>query len=306
MNPIHRAWSRHVRPEHLDWTYRLLEGLYDGPGRFYHTRDHIYECLAQLNLIEITPADGTLNRGLAELALLWHDAVYVPGQPDNEINSAALLEGLRFTLKEPLMASHVIPVIFATQHKAEEGEFGNATIAAVVDIDLAILGAPSKVYEAYVSDVRREYGHVSDDAWRVGRTGFLKQMLARKRIYTLVTMRRRCEEAARANMQAELAHLTAPPHLLKNLEAEPLKVRHADLEPMSDSRFRRRCPTCREGALLVRRDQETFALINVDMCTLCAQRFIYLDETIGGAKVTDGTVPTTSGATHWSWASKED
>jgi predicted metal-dependent HD superfamily phosphohydrolase len=207
MGSMSERWARHVRPEHFDWTLQIINGLYHDPKRVYHTRSHIDACLNHLDDLDVKPEEGDVDRRLAELALIWHDAVYLPGHPDNEMNSLALLEGLRFTLKVPHRASEAVPCIMATRHKAEEGAFGDTTVAAVVDIDLAVLGLPSFQYGAYVINIRREFSHVSDEAWRAGRSGFLTQMLNRKRIYQLEHMRSLYEVQARENMVAELKAL---------------------------------------------------------------------------------------------------
>jgi hypothetical protein len=62
-----------------------------------------------------------------------------------------------------------------------------------------------------------------------------------------------------------------------NLNNAPRQVRHADLERFGDSVYKSQCPVCKEGLLLVRRDQETFQLLREDACSLCGQRFEYLD-----------------------------
>jgi len=59
---------------------------------------------------------------------------------------------------------------------------------------------------------------------------------------------------------------------------EPVQeVRHANLKRFGDSVFKSVCPACREGLLLVRRDEETFDILAEDTCILCCQRFKYLD-----------------------------
>jgi hypothetical protein len=62
----------------------------------------------------------------------------------------------------------------------------------------------------------------------------------------------------------------------ENLYADPIEVRHEDLEPLGIERnqFARRCPVCKEGALLGRRDK-SHALSEEDYCVLCGQRVIY-------------------------------
>ena len=71
---------------------------------------------------------------------------------------------------------------------------------------------------------------------------------------------------------------------MSNLHQPVLAVRHADLERASDeSDFKSVCPACKRGVLLVRRDQQTFALVRHDTCTLCGQHVYYTDETIAGS-----------------------
>lgn len=73
----------------------------------------------------------------------------------------------------------------------------------------------------------------------------------------------RCEELA-AQAQA-------------NFNKPPLHVKHAELAPTGDSRYRSQCPECKFGALLVQRDQKTMELKQEDHCVICARRFIYDD-----------------------------
>lgn len=64
----------------------------------------------------------------------------------------------------------------------------------------------------------------------------------------------------------------------KNLDKQPLKIAHADLErDGKHSAFRSVCPTCKLGVLLVQRDQKTLRLIAEDRCILCGQAVIYTD-----------------------------
>lgn len=73
---------------------------------------------------------------------------------------------------------------------------------------------------------------------------------------------------------------------LSNFHAAPLRVTHAKLQIASfESAFRRYCPTCVKGVLMVSREQETFSLIDVDRCIYCGQMVIYDDEIIGNEPV---------------------
>jgi hypothetical protein len=71
---------------------------------------------------------------------------------------------------------------------------------------------------------------------------------------------------------------TLPPPCLKNVNADTVEVRHADLKRCSEqSLYRSWCPVCSDGILLVGRDQKTFQLLEHDRCTMCGQLVHYLD-----------------------------
>ena len=72
-----------------------------------------------------------------------------------------------------------------------------------------------------------------------------------------------------------------------NVDAKPIRVRHAELRRFRDteSPFRKTCPACGEGALMVYRDQVSLMLSSVDRCTHCGQTFVYSDAFIDGEPV---------------------
>jgi predicted metal-dependent HD superfamily phosphohydrolase len=206
---VQERWEKYVRPEHADWTWRMLVGLYGEPTRHYHTLEHVAACLREADgLLAMQP---TLDRDRMELALIWHDAVYVPGQKENERLSAELLNALRdvLTVRDRNTVEYACTTIVATAaHDADW--YGSDALSAVLDIDMSILGQDEATYDAYVKAVRKEFGFISDDAWRVGRGGFLAETLTRKKIYTLDVMRGRYEIRARENMRREAEGLAVP------------------------------------------------------------------------------------------------
>lgn len=65
--------------------------------------------------------------------------------------------------------------------------------------------------------------------------------------------------------------------LLTNAEKPPIHVKHSQLERVSEhSIFKSRCPKCKQGVLLIYRDEQ-MRLMTHDRCLLCAQAFIYDD-----------------------------
>ena len=66
-------------------------------------------------------------------------------------------------------------------------------------------------YEAYVAGVRREYAHVPDAAFRMGRAAVLRSLVDRQHLFSTSHAQARWEAAARANVSRELASLAGPP-----------------------------------------------------------------------------------------------
>ena len=177
---------------------------YVEPGRRYHNQDHLDDCLQHLERVrEIT--DG--ERQLLRWALLWHDAIYDSQKSDNEEQSAELarLELAACGVDGDTIAEVTRLILLTKGHKVpEDDRLG----ALMVSIDLAILGADPIRYEAYVRDVRREYAHVPDEAWRAGRSAVLQSLMA-DCIFADPEFRAELEDQARANMSNELRSLTA-------------------------------------------------------------------------------------------------
>jgi predicted metal-dependent HD superfamily phosphohydrolase len=206
---VHARWGRSVEPPHFEWTWRILEALYTEPHRAYHNLSHVAACLDLLDEFE-KDTRPTINRTPVELALMFHDAVYVPGDKRNEELSANLLRALASVLPwtETTVERAVVAILATRSHET----FVDDPVAQlVVDIDLSILGAEPLAYSDYVHCIRREYKSVSDDAWRVGRTAFLDKMRARAHIFNTGWAEDRFESKARANMQHELDSLKDHP-----------------------------------------------------------------------------------------------
>ena len=85
----------------------------------------------------------------------------------------------------------------------------DADTCALLAADLAVLAAPPARYDDYVRMIRREYTHVSDDDWRVGRGAVLRNFLERDHLFAPTLGLDEWEQRARANITAELATLDA-------------------------------------------------------------------------------------------------
>lgn len=189
------AWERLRLPSALrdDLLARWSE-----PHRQYHDVRHLAQCLVALG--QLGGADSVV-----ELAAWFHDSVYdgVPGQ--DEERSAALAEGsLRGWIPAEDVAQVARLVRMTATHTPDD-----ARGALLSDADLSILGQIPGRYHVYVRDVRLDYAHVDDDAWRVGRARVLRHLLAVEPLFRTVRGRYLWESRARENLGAELVRLDA-------------------------------------------------------------------------------------------------
>lgn len=199
-----RLWGELGARETNGGLFNQLVAAYSERHRHYHTLQHLRECLAHCE------AAGTLARHPAEveLALWFHDAVYDPQRDDNEERSADWAK--RSVLAggcDAAVADRVHGLVLATQaHTAPPDAIDTQLL---VDIDLAILGAAPERFAEYGRQVRAEYAHVPDEAYRAGRTRVLQGFLQRPFIYATAAYRDALEQRARANIGHALASLQA-------------------------------------------------------------------------------------------------
>lgn len=186
-------WRQLGVPAH-EALFERLVAAYSEPQRHYHTLQHLRECLELFDQVRHLAQ----RPGEVEVALWFHDAAYDPERHDNEERSAdwarqaMLAAGLP---QEP--AARVHALIMVTRHEALP--YG-PDAQLLVDIDLAILGATPERFNEFEMQVRREYAHVSDADFRVGRSRVLRGFLERPRIYATEFFSRRFEAQARENL----------------------------------------------------------------------------------------------------------
>lgn len=179
-----------------------LAAAWAGPGRRYHDREHLAECLHHLDLAraEVPGAD------LAELALWFHDAVYVAGASDNEARSAQrLLEASEHLGIERVHAERAAALVRATAHQSDVQVAPDSLEALVLDVDLAILGSDPVRFMEYEHAIAEEFAEVPAFRFQLGRGRFLSSVLARPFIYRTAFFRARCETRARAQLSSLLA-----------------------------------------------------------------------------------------------------
>ncbi len=182
-------------------TFAALATRYAEAHRYYHTAQHILECLAHF--------DGARSlcrhADEVELALWFHDAIYNARAKDNEAQSAQWAVRV---MREADIASNaqerVHALIMATCHNALPDTQDSQVL---VDIDLAILGADTTRFDQYEDQVRAEYSFVPAFFFRRTRRKILKGFLDRPGIYATAHFKSQLEKKARENLARSMAKL---------------------------------------------------------------------------------------------------
>lgn len=171
--------------------------------RHYHTLHHLDACLRHLD------QQHTLAQRPEEVALaLWfHDAIYDIGAADNEQRSA---DWARSALLEHGgaidVAQRVFALVMVTRHDQPPQTPDQQLL---LDVDLAILGAPVAVFDEYERQIVREYQAVPTAAFRSNRRRILQGFLDRPRIYHTTTFHDAREAQARDNLGRSIESLAA-------------------------------------------------------------------------------------------------
>ncbi|GAA5172693.1 hypothetical protein [Viridibacterium curvum] len=188
---------------------RLIDSLrirYAEPHRRYHTQQHVDDLLAELRR---TP-EPVQDRAVVEAAIWFHDAIYDTRRQDNEALSAELAaSALADAGWQAAPIARVVTLIRATADHMAAAQDPDA--ALFLDLDLAILGADAKTYDAYAHGVRAEFGWVSEADYRAGRTRVLTRFLSQSRLYRTAYYAGQLDILACDNLQRELARLRDAP-----------------------------------------------------------------------------------------------
>lgn len=215
--------SSELRAQVAELGESLLQA-WEQPHRAYHHSGHLSQMLADLDRLYATYPQGSAPLALV-LAAWFHDAVYEGAPGEDERRS----EQLAGTSLEPLVAAGLLSPdelqmvrllvrATATHELPESAElpagYDPVDIKLFLDADMAILAADSARYRRYLRGVRSEYSHFDDEAFRTGRTTFLRSILERERIFLSERALQLWEEPARTNLRAELTEWEQDPQKL--------------------------------------------------------------------------------------------
>lgn len=175
----------------------ILIAAYSEKQRAYHTVQHIYECLHLLESIQ-----SELNDAHAVALALWfHDAIYDPQAKDNEFKSAELFEQC---MAQDLPVNTVQKIkrwILATQKHISTDE---TDLQFLLDIDLAILAAPSERFMQYEQQIQQEYAWVDPEVYSVKRKEVLAHFYQSEPLYQTDYFQKSFELSAKQNLKSTL------------------------------------------------------------------------------------------------------
>jgi len=196
-------WNRLGTQEDGLSIFTGLEAAYAEPARAYHTAQHIRDCLDQFD----PSRHMAQHPDEVEAAIWFHDAVYLPGAPDNEDCSARLVRTTLADARAPVEVAHrIAELVLATQHLAIAAE---PDAALLCDIDLSILGRTHEVFDEFERRIRQEYAWVPAPVYRGARAEILAGFLRRRSIFQTDYFRDRYEAPARANLARILKDLSS-------------------------------------------------------------------------------------------------
>ena len=201
LNRFIALWNRCLDGEDPDGTeiFNMLIGKYNSPDRYYHTVEHIYQCLLKLDSVSSCLSEA--DNDIVELAIWFHDAIYEIGGTRNELKSAQWFTKLAGKKMSAVIVESVDRCIMYTTH--QELPEDNCS-KFMVDIDLSGFGQDWDGFTQDGSKVRKENSYQSDQSYIESQTKFMNKLLDRDHIYSTEYFNTLLESQARKNITRQL------------------------------------------------------------------------------------------------------
>lgn len=193
--------------------WQKVRDHYQEPHRHYHTLRHLAQCLQELDLAR----DHVAEFQATEMAIWFHDVIYVYGARDNEARSADYLREVAGESLPAEFVERVCEFIIATRHT---GSAQDEAVALLVDIDLSGFGL---LWEDYLVDsdaLRLEAAGVGDEQYYEGKLRFLDELQRWPSLYQSPYFRDRLEARAQSNIARYIGELRQQGY------GEPLLAEH--------------------------------------------------------------------------------
>lgn len=197
-------WGRCLAgvPRLADSAYERLCEFYEEPHRRYHTLNHIRHCLSEFDQAAILMDDPDA----VEMALWFHDVIYLPGAKDNELRSAELFREWSAAWTDSAFQKRVYDLIMVTTHR---GRLYQRNEQFIADIDLSSFGLPWEAFERDGRLIRAECAEIADSEYYPGHLHFLLTLQARPTFFFTDFFQQRYEQVARENIRRIIVELRA-------------------------------------------------------------------------------------------------
>jgi len=180
-----------------------LEDRYGEIHRRYHNLEHATAVARDSAWLADELNLSADERAIVAAAAWAHDVVYFARPVEDERRSADWAREvlMRAGVAEPHVSRVEALVLTTTKHDAPAEDL---LATALLDADLATLGADEETYDTYARNVREEFAKYPDELWAPGRAEVLERLLKRSPLYRCEAARSRWEAAARRNLTEEL------------------------------------------------------------------------------------------------------
>lgn len=162
-------------------------------GNYYHTHQHIIECLELFNEIKHQLEDPVA----VELAIWFHDIIYDPQASDNEEQSAKLMQKHCVGILKKTELEKVARWIIATKKHLPTKEHD---LKYLLDIDLAILGSSTQRFAEYEQQIQKEYDWVETQQYQMKRKEVLTHFYHMTPLYQTAYFQEKLELSAKNNL----------------------------------------------------------------------------------------------------------
>lgn len=163
--------------------------------REYHNANHIYTGIDLLDEFEVET--GTPLMPVVRYAWMNHDSRCVPGEKNNEECSAFLACSIVGNLlpENPILST--------------KPSFEGSTIAGRIirDVDWSYFGLSYEEFTHVTDLIRKEYAHLSDDLWKLGRKTFLESVNPEK-VFWHPHFKKKYDKNAKTNIEQAITHLS--------------------------------------------------------------------------------------------------
>ena len=196
--PLLGRWNS-IMPGH-DALFLDLLDRWGEEHRKYHGRTHLLAVLEALDVLT-EPAEAPRT---VLLAAWFHDAVYRGAAGQDEEDSARLAEDRLESAGLPAADVEEVArlVRLTSDHRPDQGDDDGALLC---DANLSVLGGEPEPYARYVAAVREDYAHIGDADFAAGRAAVVRHLLELDPLFHSERARELWLDAARRNLQGELA-----------------------------------------------------------------------------------------------------